>query len=310
MKKSLAVLAVCVVLLLSACGRDLDVGESGYSPSIHTIGGQSYVSLNDISPESGIGMDIAVDRIVLTEDGLTIDLPLDSVFIYRDGHIIGSLTLSPYVEGHTVYVPAEFYDAFLCKDAASAPSLFNGALFYKQEILSALRDRETAFHKKLLAAVEIPRSMNIETPHIDPNRIFTETKLSDYPQQLAEDLRGQGYENPQSFAYTEYMIISGTQSLAQAGLASTISVYPELKDVDPEVMTVDQFNVWQSAYHAQQYQAGLTKESKAFMEEKNISLDDLQYLDRYFYGSFMEQTDETLQEVLTEYYETLIDFLS
>lgn len=310
MKKSRTVLAVCVMLLLSACGSDPDVGESRVSQSIHTIGGHSYVSLNDIALESGIGMDIAADRIVLTEDGLTVDLPLDSVFIYRDGHIIGSLTLSPYVEGRNVYVPAEFYDAFLCKDATSDPSLFNGALFYKQEIVSALRDRETAYNKKLLAAVDLPRSMNIETPHIDASRIFTETKLSDYPQQLAEDLRSQGYEKPESFAYTEYMIISGTQSLAQAGLASTISVYPELKDVDPEEMTVDQFNVWQRTYHAQQYQAGLTEESKAFMEEKNISLDDLQYLDRYFYGSFMEQTDETLQEVLTEYYETLIDFLS
>ena len=48
--------------------------------------------------------------------------------------------------------------------------------------------------------------------------------------------------------------------------------------------------------------AALTDEQRGFLEEKNILLEDLHWLEKEFYDSYIQRTDEELPEVIKGYY--------
>lgn len=267
------------------------------------------VCLDQMIEGSDIEMTCEGQKIVLSEDGLTVELSTDSLLVYREGYVAAVLKDIPMVIGENVYVHEDFYKDFLCAEEAEQPSLFHGVLFFAEEILAAIDAPEaSAFNQKVAAEVLLPSSMGIELPHVDMGRAFQNRLLSEYPDVLAQELAGLGYENPTGYTYTEYAILSGAQTLAQAGITADMAAGIEY---DPN-MTVSEYyrelallsgSVWD----------GLTDAEKEFVTEQQIELDDWRYLhrefDRQYQGEYMNQPEETLRETLIGYYEFDLSYL-
>ena len=170
------------------------------------------------------------------EDGLQIYLSINTPYIYKDTYIIGAMKSKPIRQGGKWYVPKDFYDQFLCAGNVKVPSIFNGALFFVQEIMTALYENcDGSFSKKLLDAILLPTSMGIGEPHLDMSRVFVETPLTEYPNTLMSEMKRLGIKNPEKLTYGEYAVINGTQSLASAGMAAVTENNPELSGIDEEV---------------------------------------------------------------------------
>ena len=301
--KQTASLFVCVgVLLLTAL---LVHAEHACAVAVENMDGTEYFCLSDLETCSDISIDQTDQGIFLTEDGLYLHLRADTVFIYRGNHIVGSMQNKPVFAEGQWYVSMDFYDRFLCDKDGAIPSLFHGTLFYAQEVLTALSgDGNAAFNQKLLDSVLLPGSMGIKTPHIDMFRIFVNTPLTEFSPALSEEMLRCGFSNPNQMTYSDYVIVSGAQTLTSAGMASVVNTHPELKGTDPDTMTVAAYTAWEKNHGQQQYEGTLSDAARKFAVEKEIQLSDLGYLNRCFPGAYMEKSEEELKAVLTDYYKT------
>ena len=249
------------------------------------------VNLNELIAGSDVELSVEGSAITLNEDGMTLELSTDSLLAYRNGYVAAVLKDIPTVIGGNVYVHEDFCNDFLCAEEAEQPSLFHGVLFFAEEILAAIDGPEaSAFNQKVAADVLLPSSRGIETPNVDMLRVFSTSPLSGMPEILAQELERLGYENPEQYTYGEYSILSGAQTLAQAGIS------------DDAETTVAEYQRRQRARDQQTALDELTEEQKAFAAEKGIELSDLTQLRKVFYGAYMEQTDEALKQALEEYY--------
>lgn len=257
------------------------------------------VNLNDMIAASDITLSVEGAAIWLTEDGLTIELSTDSLLAYRNGYVAAVLKDMPTVIGGTVYVHEDFYEDFLCAEEAEQPSLFHGVLFFAEEILNAIDAPEAStFNQKVAAEVLLPTSMGIESPKVNMASVFSTSPLSGMAEILTQELEMLGYENPEQYTYGEYTILSGAQTLAQAGISHT-----------DENMTVAEYQRWQLERDKQTARSNLTEEQKAFAAEKGIEMDDLSELEQIFYGAYMEQSDDALKQALEDYYAENISYL-
>lgn len=267
------------------------------------IDGTACFRLNDLKNCSDITVQQEEASVILEEDGLTLRLTEGSGYIYRDQNLVGSMKGKVLVNDGVWYAPMDFYDRFLCGQQQASPSLFHGTLFYKQEVLDALAGKGTAaFNRKLLDAVQLPTSMHITTPHVNMERIFQDTPLSAYPVDLSNEMVRLGFQNPGQMKYSEYVVAEGAQTAAAAGLASLIEKNPDLKDRNPDEMTVAEYKAWEREHAQQQYEKELRAEVRTFAKDNDILLSDLSHLNRYYQGGFMEKSQAELKQVLTEYY--------
>lgn len=277
---------------------------------VQEMHGAEYFRLDDLKTYSDISVEQSEHEAVLEEDGLRVRLLEDSPYVYRDHDIVGSMKQKPVVKDGVWYAPMDFYDGFLGGQDEAVPSLFHGTLFYKQEVLGALSGSgSAAFRQKLLEAVSLPVSMQIKVPHVDMSRVFVDSPLSSYSENFSKEMARLGFQNPGQMKYSEYVVVNGAQTLSDAGMASALERYPELKGKDPHTMTVAEYNAWEQAHLRQQYEDGLSEEVKTFAKENDIRLSDLSHLNRYFNGGYMEKSKDALKQVLTEYYETDLAYL-
>ena len=233
-RKSFAiVLAICILLpsfIATAIAADV---TDGFSQKASDSG---YFCVDDLEKNSDILIKTDTDAVTFVEDGLQIYLSINTPYIYRDTYIIGAMKSKPIRQGGKWYVPKDFYDQFLCAGNVKVPSIFNGALFFVQEIMTALYENcDGSFSKKLLDAILLPTSMGIGEPHLDMSRVFVETPLTEYPNTLMSEMKRLGIKNPEKLTYGEYAVINGTQSLASAGMAAVTENNPELSGIDEEV---------------------------------------------------------------------------
>lgn len=269
-----------------------------------------YVSVNEIIEGTDLTLSMEETSIFLSEDGLTIELIRGSKVVCRNGYVMAVMKRAPIVEGECVFIHEDFYLDFLCKEDSDDISLFHGVFFFPEEILAVIDAPDgSVLHQKIIAEVLLPTSMDIEIPHVDMNRAFQYRPLSEYPAVLAQELEGMGYRNAGEYTYTEYAIISGSQTLVKAGFsAGSTGDIP----FDPD-MTVWEYHKLASQKSKQDYLELITEEQRAFAEEKNLEMDDMWHLQRVFdqvnWGDYMKETDETLRAALVEYYEADISYL-
>lgn len=305
-KRALFVLVICLMLILIA---PTAMAADDHAVSLREIDGVQYFCASDIESISDISVTEYADSILLAEDGLELHLSADSTFVYRDEYIIANMKTKPIsVDGHW-YLSADFYNHFLCDNDRQAPSLFHNAMFFPEEVLGALygTDDEPDV-QKLLVSVSLPTSMGINAPHIDMGRIFNDKPLSEYPDILSAEMRRLGVKNPEALAYSEYVVINGAQTLTSAGMSDVVETYPELKSVDPNVMTVAEYIEWQQKHTQQQFENNSSSAAQ-FAAEKGITISDLSHLYRYFHGSYASKSNSELRTVLQQYYATNISYL-
>ena len=109
--------------------------------------------------------------------------------------------------------------------------------------------------------------------------------------------------------FVEDAVINGTQSLASAGMAAVTENNPELSGIDSNTMTVAEYTAWQQSNALQNFKKGLSTEAMDFAAKKGITLSDLSFLNRYFYGNYMEETDNNLRNALLQFYSTDVEYL-
>lgn len=305
-RHTLFVLAMCFILIFIA---PTAMAADDLAVSLREIDGVQYFCASDIESISDISVTEYANSILLAEDGLELQLSADSPFVYRDEYIIASMKTKPIsVDGHW-YLSADFYNQFLCDNDGQAPSLFHNAMFFPEEVLGALYgNADKPGVQKLLTSVSLPTSMGINAPHIDMDRIFVDKQLSEYPDVLSAEMRRLGVKNPEELAYSEYVVINGAQTLASAGMSDVVETYPELKGVDPNVMTVAEYIEWQQEHSQQQFEKNSSSAAQ-FAAEKGITISDLSHLHRYFQGSYASKSDAELRDVLQQYYATNITYL-
>ena len=142
------------------------------------------------------------------------------------------------------------------------------------------------------------------------NRVIQTKPLSKMPKELIEDLESHGYSDASKYTYGEYVAISETYTLEEAGLTNLKSTYPELKQIDISNWTVKDYHKWQNDYIKEQQQSMYTDEDKKNMSKRGILIEDMFYLRKEFHGSVLEQDDETLRKCLESYYQLGLDFLN
>jgi len=274
------------------------------------IEGTDYFCISELEGLSDITMTEQNNTIYLAEDGLEVCLSANSQYVFRNDYVVAVLNSKPIFLNGEWYVSVDFYDNFLCTNGAVKPSLFNGSMYFASEVLAAFYGTgNDAFSQKLLKEVSLPTSMGISEPHLNMDRIFITTPLSEYSSALISEMEHLGIENQEQLAYSEYVLISGAQTMESAGMSDLLNKSPGLAAYDPATMTVAEYYEWQRKEADTQFEESLNAEAKQFAEEKEISISDLKYLNRYFYGSYMEKGDEELRDALMEYYAVDVGYL-
>ena len=290
-------IAILMLSLISGCG----VSQPD-SVQQKNISGVEMFPLENISKISSIKATIDGEQIILQEDQLKITLSLGSRFIYRHEFITDNLSAAPVKVNGSVFLPVSFIDEYLTSNKDEDLSLYHGAKYLPSEVASALKDQNNEHNRKILSAIELPRSMDISIPKIDENRILQTQLLSDMPPELIEDLESQGYEDAGKYTYGEYQVISELQTLEEAGLTFIKQTYPELSQVDISDWTVRDYNQWQQEYVKELQSSIYNDEEKLLMQEKEILIEDMHYLRKEFYDAVFEQPDQVLKECLENYY--------
>lgn len=267
------------------------------------------VNLTELLKDTPIQIEVEGDQIKLSEDGLVMELAADFQYVVRKGKIVAPMKMPPMILDGSVYIDEWFYNAMMCRDGEDQPSLFYGAYFFPQEVLDALDDPEgSEFNKKVLAEAVAPSSMGIELPNIQQGRIFDPQPISNLPSILSEELTKMGYDNPEDYAYTEYDIINGSRTLAQMGLRELIRLHPELH-LNAAKTSYIEFQLMERAILNQEALDRMTDEERAFLEEKDICMEDVRTLNKEFHYCYMDQSDEALRELLIKYYEWNLDYV-
>ena len=260
---------------------------------------EGYVDMDWILSRSrGMTVETDGENIMLSEEGLILWLNLNSRQILRKGYIVGMMKAEPKIIDGKIYLPEDFYENFLKGDTQRL-SLFHGALFFPEEVLEALEHPEASkFNSRLLEAVLLPSSMNIETPHVDVSRVFNRRPLSEYPEILRQELENLGYTDVEQYTYSEYEVLSGAQTLAQAGISKDTTT------------TVAEYRKKQQDESWSNFITELSDTEREFAEAKHIALkNDLNTLRKHFYRDHMSQTDEALRQVLQEHYEFDLEYI-
>lgn len=271
---------------------------------------KGFVRASDVLEGTGIELSRKDGKFLLTEDGLTIEIEQNSRLVHRNGYVIAVMEWFPLVRDGVLYIREAFYHSFFFKEGTDTVSLFHGGFFFPEEILNAIGDPDgSAFNRKLLVEVILPGSMGIEIPKVDMNRVFQYQPLREYPGVLAQELEALGYEDAASYTYTEYAILTGAQTLKQAGITADL-----VGDIpyDPD-MTLWEYYRLSGEQSTMEYLTMITEEQRLFALEKGLETDDMWHLQRVFdqhnWGDFMKESDDTLRATLVEYYETNLDYL-
>lgn len=313
-KKHFSILPLCgLFCLMVACGNVTPFPsptastEPSLTPTVSEsieVDGVAYVSLSSVLNENGIEAEWRDGQLVLTEKGIEVALKPECPYLYRRGYLVAVLPSSPLLKDETVYLPQTLF-----QELFGDGTLFNDILFFKDEVATALEQSDAEPWKSVLAAVELPRSMNVSVPNLDVNRVFQEKLLGDYPSVLAEELTIMGLENSTEYTYSEYILLTESRSVEEAGLKSFFLDNEALKEENPADWTVREYKDWQQAQLLAETEAGLTEAQREFVTEKNILLQDIQWLKKDFYNSYTECTDEELRETIEAYYQMSVDYV-
>lgn len=286
-----------LILLLAACGQQKNNTQQFDSSQPLQINGQSYLPLRAQLIDTNVTLEWKEDQLYLTEKGFEAVLQPGMPYLYRRGFIVAVLPDAFLEQDGEGYLSKAVWDVIF-----SDGTLLNDILFFKDEIADALKDSDSETSMVVLSEVELPRSMSIDIPNLNTKRIFEEKQLNEYPAIFTEELENMGVENAGTYTYSEYALMTKARSVKEAGLSQSFLRNKALAQEDPAKWTVRAFKDWQTQMQLEEVYAALTDEQRGFLEEKNILLEDLHWLEKEFYDSYIQRTDEELPEVIKGYY--------
>lgn len=273
-------------------------GEAFFQDNSLTHRGDTLVPLEEAVDGPELSWRLEGESLFLGDGAVEIELRSGDYYVYRRGYVTDVLQNPMVLRDGVPHLPISFCSQYLSEGGDLCHAV---QYFFKDEIWDALGDPTASASQRVLAAVSLPRSMGIETVNLDPNKIFEERELDDYPEALAAELTGMGVPNAHKRTYSEYRVLTEARTVARAGLANEF--LEDLPGEDPDDWTVGEYYAWQQSELLESRLADLTEEERKFVEEKDIQPEDLPVIQREFYFDFLSHTDEELKTVIEAYYQ-------
>ena len=278
----------------------------------------AYVSCEDFARVMHWDYAWDADSFMFQEDEMQLDFVVGSLHVTRQGEIIDVMPQVPILDNQRLYLSVDWLeesfgsainrmDDWIELVDPEGASLYDVAMFFPDDLKMAMAHPELDSSKRLMAAIELPRSMNIEIPKIDPKKMMNTRPIVNYLPEFKIDLKDHGYTDEEiaSISYGEYEILHSHWLLSEEMQSLALVYFPENTKEDVARWTCGELNERQMAEVAADWQARFTKEEWASLQERDIVEIDLIYLLKEFQqpATIVAQSDQALREVLEGYYE-------
>ncbi len=312
-------------LALNYHDRKHDDGNYKKKLNTRSVNGVLMVSAKDISNLLKINFNIDEQGgIVFKEDNIMLKLNFDTPYVCRGTYILDVLEAKPTIRNDIVFIPLEFLTDYLNISLKSDnnqiyivsiddSSLYDVVKFLPKEVVNAIDNKSYPYRDKVIKAIGLPRSMNIEIPKINMKRIITTTPLSEFKYDFKQSLRQHGYSEKQitNFTYGDYKVIEKTWKIPKKMIKSTKLLYPELKRKDLSNWTYGDLENYSTFKDTITPNNRFTEEQKKQFKERGILLEDTIYLIKAFHqpDTILAQSNEVLKKIITGYYKFSINML-
>ncbi|BES64089.1 hypothetical protein SANA_05280 [Gottschalkiaceae bacterium SANA] len=278
----------------------------------------AYVSCEDFARVMHWDYAWDADSFMFQEDEMQLDFVVGSLHVTRQGEIIDVMPQCPILEDQNLYLSVDwleesfrsaisrFDDRIELVDPDEA-SLYDLAKFFPDDLKMAMAHPELDSSKRVMAAIELPRSMNIEIPKIDPQKMMNTRPILNYVTEFKLDLQDHGYTDEEiaSISYGEYEILHSHWFLSEEMQELALGYYPESAKEDISRWTFGELKDRQMAEVDTARLDRFSEEEWASLQERDIVEADLFYLLKEFHqpATIVAQSDQALREVLEGYYE-------
>lgn len=286
--------------------------------------GVLMVYSKDISDSLGLNCVVKEDNISFNQDNITLGMRYDSPYVFKDGYIMYVMEKPPAeLATSKIYVPLSFVTDYLQAKVIIKKnneyyinkgdlSLYDVVKFLPKEVLSAINDQNSPYRTKILKAVELSRSMNIEIPKINiMEKVMVTAPLATYTYNFKGDLikHGHSEEEIANYAYEDYKAIERSWKLPEEMIQSTKSSYPELKDKDLSNWRYVDYEKYMTVADEKNFESSFSDEQKQQLKQRGILLEDTHYLKELYFNKLQTYSDDDLKKIIRSYYQFSIDWL-
>ena len=278
----------------------------------------AYVSCEDVARMMHWDLAWDADSFMFQEAEMQLDFVVGSLHITRQGEIVDVMPQVPILENQRLYFSVDwleesfgtamkrFDDRIELVDPDGA-SLYDVAMFFPDDLEMAMAHPELDSSVRVMAAIELPRSMNIEIPKVDPHKMMNTRPIVSYAQEFKFELQEHGYTDEEiaSISYGEYEILNSHWLLSEEMQELAVKYFPETGMEDLSKWANGELKARQMAEVDTARLERFTKEEWTSLQERGIVEADLFYLLKELQQptTIVAQSDEGLREVLEGYYE-------
>lgn len=314
MKKFLFMLMLVAVVSLTGCQTATN--------KIKDIDGVSMVSAKNACGMLGLTYADKDGGFVIKQDDIKLEFDFSNNYVYKDKFIVYVMEKPAVDEKGVAYLPISFFSDYLKVDIQKGNelsesgnvSLYKIVKFLPKEVISAINDKSYPNRDKILEAVEMPRSMGIQIPNINMDKVITTTPLSEFSSAFKTELSQHGLSEKEieKMSYNDYKTIERSWKLTKEMTESAKESYPELANKDLSTWTYGDYEDYHTKKDKENFEHEFTKEQITQLNQRGILLEDVHWLLKDFYkiDNILAQPDENLKKEIEGYYQFNIDALA
>ncbi len=263
------------------------------------------------------------DSFLFQEDDIQYDFVVGSLLVTRQGKIMDVMPQSPILENQALYMSVDwleevFGSAILRRDDRieiqnpEKISFYDVTLYFSDELKLVFKHPELPSSKRLMGAIELPRSMGIDIPKIDASRMLNMTPIAERAPEFRYELQAHGYsdEDIAALSYGEYRILEDHWLLPEEMQAWALRDFSEYSKEEVEKWTYGELSKRRKADTEKARLNRFSEEEWRSLQERGIVEADLFLLLKEYHqpSQIVMQSDETLKAILEGYYQFHIDY--
>ncbi len=303
--------------------KDKEIDPDSRLP-VEEIDGILGVLAEDLARLLHLEFSIEQDIIFFKKDDILLKITLNNGYVYRDRYLLDVLEAKPTRNNGKVYIPVEFLADTLGVPlrsdtqnqiyiADSEFSLYNYIKFLPQEVVRAINDLSYPYRDEILKGVELPRSMNIQTPKINTEKIIVTTPLEAYAYDFKGILKNQGYTDEEiaQFTYEDYRVLESSWKLPQESIEATKRAYPELRHENLKNWTYGDKEAYSISKDKLALRRCFTLSQMEYLQKNGILLEDAFYLLKELYRpeSIINCSPDEIKKIIEGYYQSSISMI-
>ena len=278
----------------------------------------AYVSCENVARMMHWDYAWDADSFMFQEEEMQLDFVVGSLHVTRQGEIVDVMPQVPILENQRLYFSVDwleesfgsainrFDDRIEVVDPDGA-SLYDVAMFFADDLILAMAHPELESSMRVMAAIELPRSMNIEISKIDSHKMMNMRPIREDIPEFTVELQDHGYSDKEiaSISYGEYKVLESHWLLSEEMQELAVKYFPKTAMEDVSRWTYGELKERQMAEVDTARLDRFSEEEWASLQERGIVEADLFYLLKEFHqpATIVAQTDQALREVLKGYYE-------